>query len=60
MKTIKLKLRKPRQDVVDAIERERYEIMKEITRMMFQDDIGAKGVIALAQVAEMIRKRAEW
>jgi len=55
-----IKLRKPRPDVVDAIERERYEIMKEITQMMFMDDIGAKGVIALGRVAEMIRKRAEW
>jgi len=58
MKTIKLS--KPRQDVVDAIERERYEIMKEITNMMFMDDIGSKGVIALGRVADMIRKRAEW
>jgi len=58
MKTIKLS--KTRQDVIDAIERERYEIMKEITQMMFMDDIGAKGVIALGRVADMIRKRAEW
>jgi hypothetical protein len=58
MKTIKLS--KPSPAVIDAVERERYEIVKEITKMMFQDDIGAKGVIALAQVAEMIRKRAEW
>jgi hypothetical protein len=57
MKTIKLS--KPSRDVVYAVERERYEIMREVSRMMFTDGITWAEVAMLAKVVEMIRSREE-
>jgi hypothetical protein len=53
----KIKLSLPDREVTWALENERREIMIEITKMMFQDNIGAQGVTVLGQVADMLRKR---
>lgn len=57
MRTIKL--RKPRRDVIEAVERERYEILRELTKMMFQDGITAKEIDKLCTVSQYIRSREE-
>ena len=55
MKTIRLSTNATATQM--TLERERYEILKEITNMMFQDGITGAEIIRLKQVADMIKNR---
>jgi hypothetical protein len=54
-----IKLRKPSKREVWAVERERYEILRELTKMMFRDGITVQEIDMLTTVSQYIRSREE-